>query len=179
VTVSGDKEAGATIVATVQIAGVTRNATSNGTRWSYTLTEADYANLGYGNNTFTATLTDWLGNTSSQTVDVFFDMPSINTVAGDNTISASEAASGVVLTGSAAADSTVTLSLGGNNGVPVVRSGTAWTYRLAAGGLPCHGRGRRSHHHHPARCRRQHHDQQPHGGGGHLGHRAGDRSGRR
>ncbi|WMW81082.1 Ig-like domain-containing protein [Undibacterium cyanobacteriorum] len=137
VTVTGTVEAGSTVY--VDVGGVTRQALVTGTSYSYSLTPADYFNLGQGTSTFTITATDVAGNTASTTKSVTVDTvvpttPSITNfstdtgVVGDN-ITTDET---LVLTGFAEPNSTVTLYNAMQALGTVTADGAgAWTFTTA------------------------------------------------
>lgn len=113
VVLSGTAEAGATVTLTyngTEIGQVT--AGMNGV-WSLAFSSSDVPADGFA--AVIATATDVAGNTSSETtktvrIDTIApNQPSITTIEGDNIINASEKADGVVLSGQAELDSTVTL----------------------------------------------------------------------
>lgn len=64
--------------------------------------------------------------------------PVINTVAGDNIVSTTEAAAGVTITGTAEVNSTVTVTWGGRNKTYTATSGT-WTVTYTSAEIPSPG----------------------------------------
>ena len=140
--ISGTNEAGATVA--LSLGGNSRAATVTGTTWSYTLTAADITAMGEGAETLSVTQTDAAGNSSTAatrpiTIDtVAPTAPTIDLVASDDIINASEQAS--VITGTNEAGATVALSLGGNTRAATV-AGTTWSYTLTAADITAMGEG--------------------------------------
>ena len=94
--ITGTAEANATIALTLGTGNV-RTVTANGSgTWTYTLVADDITAMGQGAETLSATATDAAGNTSvagtrAITIDTIAPAtPTIDTVAGDNTISSGE-----------------------------------------------------------------------------------------
>ncbi|MBD1913982.1 Ig-like domain repeat protein [Leptolyngbya sp. FACHB-8] len=145
VVLTGSTEAVSSV--TLNVAGQTRMATMNGTTWSYTLSNADILSLGQGpGRTVTVTSRDIAGNATSTTSPVFTidTVPptgvAIAPIATNNIIDATEATTGVVLSGTTEAGSTVSLSLGGQTRSATV-NGTTWSYTLTAQDLSNLGEG--------------------------------------
>ncbi|WP_269714002.1 Ig-like domain-containing protein [Caulobacter sp. NIBR2454] len=127
--------------------GVIRTVTADGGGiWSYDLTAGDFTALGQGAKTLSITVEDEAGNVSPATVKNFTidtvapGAPVINAVAGDNAISAAEAAGTVIITGTTEAGATVNVNLGGNDRFATV-NGTTWSYTLTAGDFTDMGDG--------------------------------------
>ena len=102
--------------------------------WSLTVPAADLAALGEANYTLSATATNTVGNSVSNTANLQVDtaLPTviINTVAGDNVINAAEVAAGQTIGGkvvNAEAGNTVTVSVGGNTYTTTVQSDLSWS----------------------------------------------------
>ena len=145
--ISGSAEAGSTL--DLSIGGNTRSVTTNGSgAWSYTLTPTDIGAMGEGAETLSATATDVAGNvgvagTRMISVDTVAPTTTINTVAGDNAVNATELASGVTVTGSSEAGAQIALTLGTGNIRSVTADGTtgAWTYSLNSADIKAMGQG--------------------------------------
>ena len=141
-TISGTNEAGATVA--LSLGGNTRAATVAGTTWSYTLTAADITAMGEGAETLSVTQTDAAGNVSTAgTRPIMIDTlaptaPTIDLVATDDIVNASEQTA--TITGTNEAGATVALSLGGNTRAATV-TGTTWSYALTAADITAMGEG--------------------------------------
>ncbi|WP_425591333.1 Ig-like domain-containing protein [Enterobacter soli] len=116
--------------------------------WSLTVPAADLAGLGEANYTLSATATNGVGNSVSNTANLLVDtaLPSvtINTVAGDNVINAAEVAAGQVISGTVAnaeAGNTVTVSIGGNDYTATVQSDLTWSVNVPESVLTALGNG--------------------------------------
>ncbi|MGE2011469.1 Ig-like domain-containing protein [Enterobacter hormaechei] len=125
-------------VVTVILNGKNYTATTaaDGT-WSLTVPAADLASLGEANYTLSATATNGVGNSVSNTANLLVDtaLPTvtINTVAGDNVINAAEVAAGQTLSGrvtNAEAGNTVTVTIGGNSYTATVQSDLTWSVNV-------------------------------------------------
>ncbi|MCG0455173.1 Ig-like domain-containing protein, partial [Enterobacter cloacae complex sp. ECC445] len=136
-------------VVTVTLNGKQYTATTaaDGT-WSLTVPAADLAGLGQANYTLSATATNGVGNSVSNTANLLVDtaLPTvtINTVAGDNVINAAEVAAGQILSGSVAnaeAGNTVTVTLGGNSYTATVQSDLTWSVNVPSDVLTALGNG--------------------------------------
>jgi hypothetical protein len=105
--------------------------------WSIALSPADLAALPQGTVPFTAMVVDAAGNASTTSVDVTVDTtpPSItiDPVAGDDVINASEAAVGVSVTGTTtgALGETVSLTVGSSTFSGMVDSSGNWSIFLS------------------------------------------------
>ena len=135
--VTGTSTAGATMTITLQ--GVVQTATvaANGT-WQVTyptgtLPAGEYA------ATLTATTTDAAGNASSAThsfqVDTTAAVSITSPVAGDNIVNASEAAGGVALSGTAQANSTVSVEWNGTTLPATTNASGVWTVTFPASAI--------------------------------------------
>ncbi|MCU3499257.1 Ig-like domain-containing protein [Enterobacter hormaechei subsp. hoffmannii] len=136
-------------VVTVILNGKNYTATTaaDGT-WSLTVPAADLASLGEANYTLSATATNGVGNSVSNTANLLVDtaLPTvtINTVAGDNVINAAEVAAGQTLSGrvtNAEAGKTVTVTIGGNSYTATVQSDLTWSVNVPESVLTALGNG--------------------------------------
>ena len=136
-------------VVTVTLNGKNYAATTaaDGT-WSLTVPAADLAGLGEANYTLSATATNGVGNSVSNTatllVDTALPTVTINTVAGDNVINAAEVAAGQTISGKVAnaeAGNTVTVTLGGNSYTATVQSDLTWSVNVPESVLTALGNG--------------------------------------
>ena len=136
-------------VVTVILNGKNYTATTaaDGT-WSLTVPAADLASLGEANYTLSATATNGVGNSVSNTANLLVDtaLPTvtINTVAGDNVINAAEVAAGQTLSGKVAnaeAGNTVTVTIGGNTYTATVQSDLTWSVNVPESVLTALGNG--------------------------------------
>ena len=136
-------------VVTVTLNGKNYTATTaaDGT-WSLTVPAADLASLGEANYTLSATATNGVGNSVSNTANLLVDtaLPTvtINTVAGDNVINAAEVAAGQTLSGrvtNAEAGNTVTVTIGGNSYTATVQSDLTWSVNVPESVLTALGNG--------------------------------------
>ncbi|AOP86854.1 type 1 secretion target domain-containng protein [Enterobacter kobei] len=116
--------------------------------WSLTVPAADLAGLGQANYTLSATATNGVGNSVSNTANLLVDtaLPTvtINTVAGDNVINAAEVAAGQTLSGTVAnaeAGNTVTITLGGNTYTATVQNDLSWSVNVPSDVLTGLGNG--------------------------------------
>ncbi|WP_457566889.1 Ig-like domain-containing protein [Enterobacter roggenkampii] len=116
--------------------------------WSLTVPAADLASLGEASYTLSATATNGVGNSVSNTANLLVDtaLPTvtINTVAGDNVINAAEVAAGQTLSGKVAnaeAGNTVTVSIGGNTYTATVQSDLTWSVNVPESVLTALGNG--------------------------------------
>ena len=116
--------------------------------WSLTVPAADLTALGEANYTLSATATNTVGNSVSNTanlqVDTALPTVTINTVAGDNVINAAEVAAGQTIGGkvvNAEAGNTVTVSVGGNTYTTTVQSDLSWSVDVPQSVLTALGNG--------------------------------------
>ncbi|MCK6918425.1 Ig-like domain-containing protein [Enterobacter kobei] len=136
-------------VVTVTLNGKQYTATTAADgRWSLTVPAADLAGLGQANYTLSATATNGVGNSVSNTANLLVDtaLPTvtINTVAGDNVINAAEVASGQTISGSvtnAEAGNIVTVTLGGNSYTATVQNDLTWSVSVPESVLTALGNG--------------------------------------
>jgi hypothetical protein len=133
------------IIATGEEGATLEYRIGNG-NWSSTYT----APTTDGNYTVQARQTDLAGNVSSVgSISFTLDntaptTPTIGTIAGDNIINAAEAASGVVLSGSTEAGSSVSLDIAGlTRNATVTKQGntTTWSYTLTNADITALGQG--------------------------------------
>ena len=136
-------------VVTVILNGKNYTATTaaDGT-WSLTVPAADLASLGEANYTLSATATNGVGNSVSNTANLLVDtaLPTvtINTVAGDNVLNAAEVAAGQTLSGrvtNAEAGNTVTVTIGGNSYTATLQSDLTWSVNVPESVLTALGNG--------------------------------------
>ncbi|RAZ71077.1 Ig-like domain-containing protein [Enterobacter cloacae] len=116
--------------------------------WSLTVPAADLSGLGEANYTLSATATNGVGNSVSNTANLLVDtaLPTviINTVAGDNVINAAEVAAGQIVSGrvtNAEAGNTVTVTIGGNSYTATVQSDLTWSVSVPSDVLTALGNG--------------------------------------
>ena len=116
-------------------------ATVTGSSWSYTP-----AALGAGAHSFTAVAESALGNqgTTSAAYSLNLDLtspaaPVISAVATDNIINAAEQTAAI--SGTAEANATVALSVGGNTRTVTANSSGVWSYTLVAADITAMGQG--------------------------------------
>ncbi|ENN8436835.1 Ig-like domain-containing protein [Enterobacter kobei] len=136
-------------VVTVTLNGKNYTATTAADgSWSLTVPAADLAGLGQANYTLSATATNGVGNSVSNTANLLVDtaLPTvtINTVAGDNVINAAEVAAGQTLSGTVAnaeAGNTVTITLGGNTYTATVQNDLSWSVNVPSDVLTALGNG--------------------------------------
>ncbi|RAZ01690.1 type 1 secretion target domain-containng protein [Enterobacter cloacae] len=136
-------------VVTVTLNGKNYTATTAADgSWSLTVPAADLASLGEANYTLSATATNGVGNSVSNTANLQVDtaLPgvTINTVAGDNVINAAEVAAGQTLSGkvtNAEAGNTVTVTIGGNTYTATVQSDLTWSVNVPESVLTALGNG--------------------------------------
>ncbi|MGR3188924.1 Ig-like domain-containing protein [Enterobacter kobei] len=136
-------------VVTVTLNGKNYTATTAADgSWSLTVPAADLAGLGQANYTLSATATNGVGNSVSNTANLLVDtaLPTvtINTVAGDNIINAAEVAAGQTISGSvtnAEAGNIVTVTLGGNSYTATVQNDLTWSVNVPESVLTALGNG--------------------------------------
>ena len=138
---------GTTVTVTLNGKNYTATTAADGT-WSLTVPAADLASLGQANYTLSATATNGVGNSVSNTANLLVDtaLPTvtINTVAGDNVINAAEVATGQTISGTVAnaeAGNTVTVSVGGNTYTATVQSDLSWSVSVPESVLTALGNG--------------------------------------
>ena len=138
---------GTLITVTLNGKQYTATTAANGS-WSLTVPAADLTALGEANYTLSATATSAVGNSVSNTANLLVDtaLPTvtINTIAGDNVINASEVAAGQTISGKVAnaeAGSSVTVSIGGNDYIATVQSDLSWSVNVPSDVLTALGNG--------------------------------------
>jgi|GEM_PF-2216513 len=130
----------------VTVGGLTKNVTSSEDgSYSVSFTAQDIEQVGQGNVTVTVTSNVNEGRVSettsaAMTIDtVRPDAPTIANVTADNIVNKSEQTT--VITGTAEADSTLTLSIGGDSKVITVSPEGTWSYTLTAADIIAMGEG--------------------------------------
>ena len=138
---------GTVVAVTLNGKNYTATTAADGT-WSLTVPAADLAGLGEANYTLSASATNGVGNSVSNTANLLVDtaLPTvtINTVAGDNVINAAEVAAGQTLSGkvtNAEAGNTVTVTIGGNTYTATVQSDLTWSVNVPESVLTALGNG--------------------------------------
>ncbi|HAT7729760.1 TPA: Ig-like domain-containing protein [Enterobacter cloacae] len=133
----------------VSLNGITYTATTDASgSWSVTVPASAVSALGEAHYTVTASVTDSVGNSASTTHDVLVDsslpVVTINALAGDNIVNATEVAAGQTLTGkvtNAASGDTVTIMLGGQTYTTTVQDDLTWSLPLTQSQLTAPGNG--------------------------------------
>ncbi|HCW3075339.1 TPA: Ig-like domain-containing protein [Enterobacter roggenkampii] len=138
---------GTVVAVTLNGKNYTATTAADGT-WSLTVPAVDLAGLGEANYTLSASATNGVGNSVSNTANLLVDtaLPTvtINTVAGDNVINAAEVAAGQTLSGKVAnaeAGNTVTVTIGGNTYTATVQSDLTWSVNVPESVLTALGNG--------------------------------------
>ena len=138
---------GTVVAVTLNGKNYTATTAADGT-WSLTVPAADLAGLGEANYILSASATNGVGNSVSNTANLLVDtaLPTvtINTVAGDNVINAAEVAAGQTLSGkvtNAEAGNTVTVTIGGNTYTATVQSDLTWSVNVPESVLTALGNG--------------------------------------
>ncbi|HDS4671476.1 TPA: Ig-like domain-containing protein [Enterobacter roggenkampii] len=109
--------------------------------WTATVPSADLAGLKDGDASVQVSVTNAHGNSASAgreySVDATAPTVTIDTVAGDNVINASEAAAGVAISGTTTAEvgQTVTVTLGGKSYTAQVLQGGVWSVNVPGSDL--------------------------------------------
>ncbi|MCL8097995.1 Ig-like domain-containing protein [Enterobacter hormaechei] len=109
--------------------------------WTATVPSSDLAGLKDGDASVQVSVTNVNGNSASAgreySVDATAPTVTIDTVAGDNVINGSEAATGVAISGTTTAEvgQTVTVNLGGNSYTAQVQQGGVWSINVPAADL--------------------------------------------
>ncbi|WP_226554698.1 Ig-like domain-containing protein [Celeribacter naphthalenivorans] len=138
VVISGQSEAGATVV--VELEGQTLQTTvaEDGT-WSVTFDGSTLPSGTY-DSTVTATVTDAYGNAATYTHDILIDLETNLTVdggtGGDGMVNAAEMAAGVTLTGTGEAGASVTVTVEGVSRTTTVGEDGTWSVTYETGTLP-------------------------------------------
>ena len=133
-------EAGQTVTVTFGGKTYTSTVAANGS-WSTTVPVADMAALRDGDASAQVRVTNVNGNSATATheysVDSAAPTVTINTIASDNIINASEAAAGVTVSGTSTAETgqTLTVTLNGTNYQTTVQADGSWSLTLPASDL--------------------------------------------
>ncbi|EEX1159483.1 Ig-like domain-containing protein [Escherichia coli] len=133
-------EAGQTVTVTFGGKTYTSAVAANGS-WSTTVPAADMAALRDGDASAQVRVTNVNGNSATATheysVDSAAPTVTINTIASDNIINASEAAAGVTVSGTSTAQTgqTLTVTLNGTNYQTTVQADGSWSLTLPASDL--------------------------------------------
>lgn len=141
-TISGTStaETGQTVTVTLNGATYSGNVQADGS-WSTTVPAADMAALRDGDASAQVRVTNVNGNSATATheysVDSAAPTVTINTIASDNIINASEAAAGVTVSGTSTAQTgqTLTVTLNGTNYQTTVPADGSWSLTLPASDL--------------------------------------------
>ncbi|MGM1108909.1 BapA-related adhesin SiiEA [Escherichia coli] len=139
ITGSSTAEAGQTVTVTLNGENYTGTVQTDGS-WSVSVPPADLSALTASNYTVNAAVSDKAGNPASVnhnlTVDTSVPVVTINTVAGDDVINATEHAQAQIISGSAtgaATGSTVTVTIGTNTFTTVLDASGNWSVGVPAG----------------------------------------------
>ncbi|XTZ40198.1 Ig-like domain-containing protein [Salmonella enterica] len=133
-------EAGQTVNITFGGRSYTATVAADGS-WSHTVPAADVATLRDGDASVQVSVTNVAGNSASAahaySVDATVPLIIIDTVAGDNTINSSEAASGVTVSGTSTVEpgQTITVTFNGVSYTALVQAGGSWSLTLPASDL--------------------------------------------
>ncbi|HFP3638894.1 TPA: Ig-like domain-containing protein [Escherichia coli] len=133
-------EAGQTVTVTFGGKTYTSTVAANGS-WSTTVPAADMAALRDGDASAQVRVTNVNGNSATATheysVDSAAPTVTINTIASDNIINASEAAAGVTVSGTSTAQTgqTLTVTLNGTNYQTTIQADGSWSFTLPASDL--------------------------------------------
>ncbi|GHL24256.1 hypothetical protein ECZU25_10690 [Escherichia coli] len=138
ITGSSTAEAGQTVTVTLNGANYTGTVQTDGS-WSISVPPADLSALTASNYTVSAAVSDKVGNPASVnhnlTVDTSVPVVTINTVAGDDVINATEHARAQIISGSAtgaATGSAVTVTIGTNTFTTVLDASGNWSVGVPA-----------------------------------------------
>ncbi|MCK2579514.1 Ig-like domain-containing protein [Escherichia coli] len=138
ITGSSTAEAGQTVTVTLNGTNYTGTVQTDGS-WSVSVPPADVSALAASNYTVSAAVNDKAGNPASVnhnlTVDTSVPVVTINTVAGDDVINATEHAQAQIISGSAtgaATGSTVTVTIGTNTFTTVLDASGNWSVGIPA-----------------------------------------------
>ncbi|TNE66549.1 MAG: hypothetical protein EP336_09730 [Rhodobacteraceae bacterium] len=139
VIVSGQSEAGATVVVELEGQTVETTVAEDGT-WTVTF-DGSSLPAGTYDSTITATVTDAYGNAATYTHEISIDLETSLTVdddsaGGDGTVNASEMAGGVTLTGTGEAGASVTVTVEGVSRTTTVTEDGSWSVTYESGTLP-------------------------------------------
>ncbi|WP_380179373.1 Ig-like domain-containing protein [Kalamiella sp. sgz302252] len=134
--VTGDGQTVAVVVGTTTYTG---NVDANG-NWSVTIPTAELQALPQGANTLQVTVADAAGNTSALAVPVTVDTAAptltLDAVAGDGVVNASEAAADIIVSGGstgAEEGQIVTVSVNGQSYTTAIAADGSWSLALPAG----------------------------------------------
>ncbi|WP_115747045.1 BapA-related adhesin SiiEA [Escherichia coli] len=138
ITGSSTAEAGQTVTVTLNGANYTGTVQTDGS-WSISVPPADLSALTASNYTVSAAVSDKVGNPASVnhnlTVDTSVPVVTINTVAGDDVINATEHTQAQIISGSAtgaATGSAVTVTIGTNTFTTVLDASGNWSVGVPA-----------------------------------------------
>ncbi|HAL2739557.1 TPA: Ig-like domain-containing protein [Escherichia coli] len=138
ITGSSTAEAGQTVTVTLNGENYTGTVQTDGS-WSVSVPPADVSALTASNYTVSAAVSDKAGNPASVnhnlTVDTSVPVVTINTVAGDDVINATEHAQAQIISGSAtgaATGSTVTVTIGSSTFTTVLDASGNWSVGVPA-----------------------------------------------
>ncbi|HDQ0250194.1 TPA: Ig-like domain-containing protein [Escherichia coli] len=138
ITGSSTAEAGQTVTVTLNGENYTGTVQTDGS-WSVSVPQADVSALTASNYTVSAAVSDKAGNPASVnhnlTVDTSVPVVTINTVAGDDVINATEHVQAQIISGSAtgaAIGSTVTVTIGTNTFTTVLDASGNWSVGVPA-----------------------------------------------
>nr|WP_248694862.1 Ig-like domain-containing protein [Escherichia coli] len=138
ITGSSTAEAGQTVTVTLNGTNYTGTVQTDGS-WSVSVPQADVSALTASNYTVNAAVSDKAGNPASVnhnlTVDTSVPVVTINTVAGDDVINATEHAQAQIISGSAtgaATGSTVTVTIGSSTFTTVLDASGNWSVGVPA-----------------------------------------------
>ncbi len=138
ITGSSTAEAGQTVTVTLNGENYTGTVQTDGS-WSVSVPPADVSALTASNYTVSAAVSDKAGNPASVnhnlTVDTSVPVVTINTVAGDDVINATEHARAQIISGSAtgaATGSTVTVTIGSSTFTTVLDASGNWSVGVPA-----------------------------------------------
>ena len=138
ITGSSTAEAGQTVTVTLNGENYTSTVQTDGS-WSVSVPPADLSALTASNYTVSAAVSDKAGNPASVnhnlTVDTSVPVVTINTVAGDDVINATEHAQAQIISGSAtgaATGSTVTVTIGSSTFTTVLDASGNWSVGVPA-----------------------------------------------
>ena len=144
-TLSGTAAAGQTVTVTVGDNSYPTTVDPQG-NWSVNIPPSALQGLGQGANTVIVTVSDAAGNATSTTVPITVDTgtptATINPVAGDGIINAAEAENDVLVRGSAAPGSSVSVELNGETYAATVAQDGSWVATLPAADLQALAEGR-------------------------------------
>ena len=146
VTLTGQADPGATVRVDLGSNSLVTQADDQG-HWALPLSNADLATIGQGTGKpITAVQIDAAGNASAPvtqtlTLDTLVPAtPTIDVVARDDVIDATEKAAGITITGTNELGATVRLQLGSQDITPTV-TGSTWSYQLTGADFAAMGEG--------------------------------------